>query len=136
MENKEEKKEFKLYDFMTDERFQQMENAVEYVDYFMTVKQDILVDLDGIELAIANTKLHLDLIKADTLLNTDFKGLYGKDNEGIRKAHFQKENEELLWVLKDYQITKSKCLSQLEILDDMINANLVLMGENNCKCGD
>lgn len=132
----ENQKTFKLYDFMNDERFKQMDSAVEYVDYFMTVKQDILVDLEGIELAIANTKLHLDLIKADTLLNTDFKGLYGKDNEGIRKTHFQKENEELLWVLKDYQITKSKCLSQLEILDDMINANLVLMGENTCKCGD
>lgn len=132
----EKQKTFKLYEFMNDERFKQMDSAVEYVDYFMTVKQDILVELDSIELRIANTKLHLDLIKADTLLNTNFKELYGKDNEGIRKAHFQKENEELLWVLKDYQITKSEYLSQLEILNDMINANLVLMGETTCNCGD
>lgn len=130
-----EQKTFQLYDFMKDERFKQMDSAVEYVDYFMTVKQDILIELGSIELVIANTKLHLDLAKADTLLHTNFKELYGKDNEGIRKAHFQEENAQLLWVLKDYTILKTKYLHQIEILDDMIKANSLLMHECNCNCG-
>lgn len=128
-------KEFKLYDFMNDKTFQQMDTAVECVNFLVTVKQDTLIELDGIELAIANTKLHLDLEKANTLLNTKFKELYGKDNEGIRKAHFQQENAELLWALKDYTSLKTKLLHQIDILDDMIKANSILLHNSSCTCG-
>lgn len=132
----ENENEFKLYDFMNDPRFSEMETAVEYVDFFMTVKQDTLVKLDALNCSIINAKLNISENEAYELLTCDFKGLYGKDNESIRKSHLQKINKELYEQLEGYKYQKSVYMNMLNILDDMIKSNQILLNEHTCNCGE
>lgn len=132
----ENENEFKLYDFMNDPRFSEMETAVEYVDFFMTVKQDTLVKLDALNCSIINAKLNIAESEAYELLTCDFKGLYGKDNESIRKSHLQKINKELYEQLEGYKYQKSVYMNMLNILDDMIKSNQILLNEHTCNCGE
>lgn len=135
MEQKEIENEFKLYDFMDTEIFKELETAVQFVDYFMTVKQDVLIKLDGIQCAITNAEINIAEMEAKELLNTDFKQLYGKDNDSIRKAHLRKINYKLYDQLVGYKYQKTVLNHQLDILNDMIKANMVLMNECTCNCG-
>ena len=138
MSENNELKEFKLYPFMNDPRFQEMEDALQYVDYFITVKQDILIKIDGVQCAITNAKLNIAESEAEELLETNFKEKYGKDNEGIRKAHLQRVNKELYEQLAGYQFQKTVLQNQLNVLNDMIRANQSLIDEHycTCNCGD
>lgn len=127
----------KLYDFMNTEEFkdiQKRSNAVEFVDYFMTVKQDVLNQLDSINLQIGHLKLSIADSEANELLHTNFKEEYGKDNESIRKAHLQKVNESLLLTLSDRQFDKSVLDHQVDILNDLIKSNRMML--KTCNCGD
>ena len=103
MDTNNEIKEFKAYNFMADPRFQELTHAEDFVSYFIGVKQDILIQLDGVECGIANAKLNIASSEAKELLTTDFKELYGKDNESIRKSHLQKVNYELYGQLEGYR---------------------------------
>lgn len=132
----ENENEFQLYDFMNDPRFSEMEIAVEYVDFFMTVKQDTLVKLDALNCSIINAKLNIAKSEADELLNVNFKEMYGKDNESIRKSHLQKINEELYEQLEGYKYQKSVYMNMLNILDDMIKSNQILLSEHTCNCSE
>lgn len=132
----ENENEFQLYDFMNDPKFNEMETAVEYVDYFMTIKQDTLVKLDALNCSIINAKLNIAKSEADELLNVNFKEMYGKDNESIRKSHLQKINEELYEQLEGYKYQKSVYMNMLNILDDMIKSNQILLSEHTCNCSE
>lgn len=132
----ENENEFQLYDFMNDPRFSEMEIAVEYVDFFMTVKQDTLVKLDALNCSIINAKLNIAKSEADELLNVNFKEMYGKDNESIRKSHLQKINKELYEQLEGYKYQKSVYMNMLNILDDMIKSNQILLSEHTCNCSE
>lgn len=132
----ENENEFQLYDFMNDPRFSEMEIAVEYVDFFMTIKQDTLVKLDALNCSIINAKLNIAKSEADELLNVNFKEMYGKDNESIRKSHLQKINEELYEQLEGYKYQKSVYMNMLNILDDMIKSNQILLSEHTCNCSE
>ena len=132
--NEKKPQEFQLYDFMKDPRFQQMETSLEYIDFFMTVKQDVLVKLDSIQCSITSAKLSISQIEADEILNTDFKKEYGKDNEDIRKAHLKKVTEELQLQLAGYNYQKSVYKNMLDALNDMIKSNQILLGEHTCNC--
>ena len=126
--------EFQLYDFMNDPHFKELTTAIEYVDYFMTVKQDVLNHLDAVNCAIINSKLNINKTESFELLNCDFKAMYGKDNESIRKAHLQKVNEELYEQLEAYKFQKSVYMNQINILNDMIKSNQLLIQEPTCEC--
>ena len=131
-----ELKEMKLYDFMNDPRFLQMETAVEYVDWFMTVKQDVLIQLDGVQCAISGAELKLAQLEANELLNTDFKSMYGKANERIEKAHMKKTFAELYEQLEGFKYRRKLLLNQLDILKDLIKSNQILLQDTTCHCGD
>lgn len=124
----------KRYDFMKDERFNELTTADEYIDYFITVKQDLLISIDAVNWSIMNCKLRLEERKADIILETDFKELYGKDNEGIRKAHITKENKELIEQLEVYKNNKSHYENQLKVVNEIIEANYVMLTRNTCEC--
>lgn len=132
-------KQYELYGFMNDERFKGLNTAIEYVDFFLTVKQDCLIKLDATELALANAKINLEIQKSEILLETNFKSLYGKDNESVRNSYIMQECEELFWQIKDYQIDKKELLNQINILDGMIEANMLLVNQQcdcDCNCGE
>ena len=129
-----ELKEFKLYPFMADPRFNELDTAHEYVDFFLTVKQDTLIQLDANECGMTNAKLNIAQREAKQILETDFKTLYGEDNESIRKAHLQKENKELYEQLAGYKYQKKALENQINVLNDLLDANLILLGECSCDC--
>ena len=135
MEQKEKDVEFKLYDFMNTEVFNELKTAVQYVDYFMTVKQDVLIQLDGVQCAITNAEIKIAEMESKELLNTDFKQLYGKANERIEKAHMRKVYHELYDQLVGFKYQKKVLNHQVDILNDMIKANRILMSECTCNCG-
>ena len=126
----------KLYDFMDMEIIDQLETAVEYADYFIRVKQDILIKLDAVNWSIMNCKLRYEEQKAKILLEENFKELYGKDNESIRNSHIRKLCGELLESLEDYKYRRNVYLNQLDTLNDMISINSKLVADNKCHCKD
>ena len=126
--------EIQLYDFMNDPYFQELEFAHEYLDYFLAVKQDTLIKIDGLNYSIMNAELELENFKSDIILDTDFKGLYGKYNERVEKAHIQKECGELISQIKVFKNEKSKLSNQLSVINDMIKSNQLLISEPTCNC--
>lgn len=124
----------KKYDWMESEAFQNLETSNDYIDYFIMVKQDVLRSLDAVNWSIAHCKLKFEQCKAKTMLETNFREEYGKDNEDIRKAHIQKEYAELIEQLETYKNNKSYYENQLCVLDDIIEANLVVMSNTTCGC--
>jgi hypothetical protein len=135
-EKKEEPVQIKLYDFMNADILDQMDKAVDFINYFTQVKQDVLIKLDSLNYSLANGQFKLKLLEADTLLNFNFKEEYGKDNEQIRKAHLQKENKELLEQIKDFKYEKSVLEHEVDAINDIIQANMMLLAEHDCKCGE
>lgn len=133
-EKKQELKEFQMYPFMGNPRFQELEDATEYVDYYMVVKQDTLIQLDAVECGLTNAKINIAQMESKELLTVDFKAEYGKDNESIRKAHLQKINKELYEQLEGYKYQKKVLEHQLNILNDLLDANMILLGEHSCDC--
>ena len=123
----------KKYEFMESEEFKALETSEQYIDYFICVKQDLLRNVDAVNWSIANCKLRYEQCKAKTLLNTDFKELYGKDNESIRKAHIQKEYGDIIQQLETYKNNKSFYENQLCVVDDILEANLIILS-NHCGC--
>ena len=124
----------KLYDFMDMEIIEQLETAVDYAEYFIRVKQDILIRLDAVNWSIMNCKLKIEESKSRILLTENFKELYGKDNESIRNSHIRKENSELYDALEDYKYRRNVYLNQINTLDDMITINNIITGGNKCNC--
>lgn len=133
-DNDGELKVLNLYDFMNDPRFLEMETAVDYIDWFMTVKQDVLIQLDSVNCGIVGAELNLAQLEANELLNTDFKKLYDKANERVEKAHMKKTFKELYEQLEGYKYQRKVLNNQLDILNDMIKANQILLEVNQCKC--
>ena len=125
---------FQQYDFMKDPRFLEMESSLEYVDFFITVKEDALIKLDAIQCSITNAELSISQIEADEILNTNFKELYGKDNEDIRKAHLKKATKELKFQLAGYKYQQSVYRNMITVLNDLIKTNQILLGEHTCHC--
>lgn len=123
-----------MYDFMKNEAVEQLTTAVEYVDYFMILKQEMLGKVDALNWSIMNCVNRVEDMKADILLNTDFKELYGKDNESIRKAHIHKETSELITQLNNYKFQKSAIMNQIDAVNDIIKANQILLAEHQCNC--
>lgn len=126
--------EIQLYDFMNDPYFQELEFAQEYLDYFLAVKQDTLIKIDGLNYSIMNAELELENFKSKIILDTDFKELYGKSNERVEKAHIQKECGELISQIKVFKNEKSKLSNQLSVINDMIKSNQLLISEPTCNC--
>ena len=126
--------EFKLYDFMSDPTFLQMTTVNEFIDYFMVVKQDVLIQLDSVQCAITGAELKLAQLEANELLTVDFKAVYGKANERIEKAHMKKTFAELYEQLEGFKFQKKVLYNQLDILNDMIKANQILLAEPVCTC--
>jgi hypothetical protein len=133
-EKKQAIKEFKAYNFMADPRFMEINYAEDYVSYFIGVKQDTLIQLDAVECGLANAKLNIAQSEAKEILETNFKEVYGKDNEDIRKAHVKKTNKVLTEQLEGYKYQKKVLENQIAVLNDLIDANLVLIGEGSCNC--
>ena len=126
--------EMKMYDWMKSEEFEELETSMDYVNYFVRVKQDLLIKLDATNWSIANCKLRFEQCKARAILETDFKELYGKDNESIRKAHIRKEYKELIEQLETFKNNKLYYENQLKALKDIIDANMIVLSNNCCGC--
>ena len=125
----------KLYDFMDNEYFNSLEYAEQYVDYFMQVKQDLMIKLDGVDWSIINTQKKILSKEAEILLSGfDFKAEYGKDNEAIRKAHIRQETGHYQDILADYKHKKRVLEHKLIAVDDLIESNLLVIANNDCHC--
>ena len=115
-----------MYDFM-EEMPDELTTASEYLDYFLHIKQDVSIELDSINWSIMNCKLRTEECKSKIILETDFKELYGKDNESIRKAHINKELAELNKQYEMYKFKKQRCENKLDVIQDIINANMTMV---------
>lgn len=127
--------EMKKYEWMDNEKLAELQTSNDFINYFICVKQDLLIKLDSANWSIMNCKFKFEQAKSRNLLETDFKTEYGKDNESIRKAHIQKEYKDILEQLEVFKNNKSHYENQLKLVDDILKANLMLLSASKgCDC--
>lgn len=125
----------KKYEWMDNEKLAELQTSNDFINYFICVKQDLLKKLDSANWCIMKCKFQFEQSKARNLLETDFKGLYKKDNESIRKAHIQKEYADKLEKIEIYKNNKQHYENQLKLVDDIIKANLIFLSNSKrCDC--
>ena len=125
-----------LYDFMDNEKLEELVTAVEYVEYFTSVKQEVLIKLDAVNWSIINCKHGYEEMKAKILLETDFGELYGKNNDDVRASHIALETKEIRESLEGYKHKRSVYQNQIDTLNDIISINKLILKESQCNCGD
>ena len=112
--------EFKSYEFMETKEHDECKNRKEEIEYFLKVKMTILNKLDATRTEIVYNKQEIETEKANQLLTTDYKDLYGKDNENIRKAHFRKYNEDKLQKADRLTNQKKQLKNQIDIINNIL----------------
>lgn len=127
------------YDFMEIARkeIETMDNPLQVLDYWASVKMNLLCKIDSANWSINECTLRLETIKSDIILNTDFKGLYGKDNESIRKAHIQSQTNDLQQEINRLKHKKGVYTNQLSFIEEtMSNLRLIIdvYERDYCEC--
>lgn len=81
--------------------------------------EELINELSEKEITHFKMKNDLEEKKNDIILNTDFKKLYGKNNEDIRKAHLKKETGLLSDKIKDLEFDISYIKRRIKFLENI-----------------
>lgn len=95
-------------------------------DYYSEWEK-IVKELSDKEVELINLKEVYSEKEQEILLNTDFKELYGKNNEGIRKNHIKKTLQAMTDAKNDLEISISYLKRRIEFIKSLMNMQRTLL---------
>ena len=95
-------------------------------DYYSEWEK-IVKELSDKEVELINLKEVYSEKEQEILLNTDFKELYGKNNEGIRKNHIKKTLQAMTDAKNDLEISISYLKRRIEFIKSLMSMQRTLL---------
>lgn len=95
-------------------------------DYYSEWEK-IVKELSDKEVELINLKEVYSEKEQEILLNTDFKELYGKNNDSIRKNHIKKTLQAMTDAKNDLEISISYLKRRIEFIKSLMNMQRTLL---------
>lgn len=93
----------------------------------------LIKELSDKEIDYHNKKEEYKALSQEVIETTDFKALYGRNNESIRKQHVRDELRAYYEDIKDLEFSMNYIERQISYLKELIHYKVVLI---ECESGD
>ena len=97
------------------------------VDSLLLSYEDLVFELSYKEIEYFTKKESYNRLSSEIIESTDFKSLYGKNNEKVRKEHVKKELSDLYSELKGLEFSIEWIKYYIPFLKEVIRTKRVLM---------
>ena len=87
----------------------------------------LVTELSNKEIALYKWKECYQIKSEEIIANTDFKALYGKNNEKVRKVHVKNELGDWYTIIKDLEFSIDYLVRRISYLKELIRTKRVLM---------
>ena len=102
------------------------ESNIEVLE-LLTEWEDLVDELSETEIALFKWKEIYNIKALEIENNTDFKSLYGKNNEKIRKEHIKNELSEWHYNIKDLEFSIDWISRRISLLRETVKVKRVLL---------
>ena len=102
------------------------ESNIEVLE-LLTEWEDLVDELTEKEIALFKWKEIYNIKSLEIENNTDFKSLYGKNNEKIRKEHIKNELSEWHYNIKDLEFSIDWISRRISLLRETVKVKRVLL---------
>ncbi|WP_220607686.1 hypothetical protein [Methanobrevibacter oralis] len=91
----------------------------------------LITDLGDKEVKYYNLKEKYNELSENIIVSTDFKELYGKNNETVRKNHVKNELSDMVKDIKSLEFDIDYCKRRISFLKQLIHTKTVLLQIKN-----
>lgn len=92
------------------------------LERLLTVYEDLVAELSNKEIALYTLKEEYIIAENKIIANTDFKALYGKNNEKVRKEHCKSELSDRVSQMKDLEFSISWIKNYLPLIREVVRS--------------
>ena len=89
--------------------------------------EELVNELSEKEIALFKWKEVYEIRAMEIENNTDFKELYGKNNEKVRKEHVKNELADWHYIIKDLEFSISYISRRISFLRELVKCKRVIM---------
>ena len=87
----------------------------------------LITELCDRERDLYKVKEEYNVLSEKIIAETDFKALYGKNNESIRKQHVKSELSDMYEIIKAHEFSIDYCKRRISYLKSLIRVKSVIM---------
>lgn len=91
----------------------------------------LITELSDKEMSLYHLKEKYNALSEEIIQSTDFKELYGKNNESIRKNHVKNELSDIFDELKTLKFSIDYCKRRLNYLKGLVTVKTALLEAKN-----
>lgn len=88
---------------------------------------ELIIELSSKEIKYYHLKEKYNELSEEIIASTDFKELYGKNNESVRKNHVKNELSDMAKKIKSLEFSIDYCKRRISFLNQLIHTKTVLL---------
>ncbi|WP_305554557.1 hypothetical protein [Methanobrevibacter sp. V74] len=92
---------------------------------------ELIIELSSKEIKYYHLKEKYNELSEEIIASTDFKQLYGKNNESVRKNHVKNELLDMANELKELEFSIDYCKRRLNYLKGLVTVKTALLEAKN-----